>query len=89
MTRPSAGKEGTHGCFMVEVRKGTAFETRVLARRFVSVEEARDFYTRTVTAHQQKANRERTAFRISCYETASAKSPLLKELLTLRTVTPL
>lgn len=72
MTRPSVGKGGTHGKFLVEVQHADG--TRAIARRFLTEVEGQDFYDRTVNAHQQKANREQVAFTVSFIETASPKS---------------
>ena len=72
MSRPSVGKAGTDGRFVVEVVNHTG--TRSFARRFVTQAEAEDFHTRTVSAHQQKANRERCWYVVALYETATPKS---------------
>ena len=75
--KPSVGKAGTHGCFVVEV---THAGKRSLARRFHTREEADDYHARSVAAHQSMADRERTSYVISMYETATPKSAaVLKE----------
>lgn len=71
--KPSVGKAGTHGCFVVEVIK-MPLRTRSLARRFMTYEEADDYHTRSVAAHQSMADRERTTYVIAMYETATPKS---------------
>ena len=67
-------KAGTHGRFMVEVSDGEHGIHRLLARRFVTIEEAEDFHTRAVAAHQAKADREHRWYTVALYETATPKS---------------
>lgn len=69
--RPSAGKAGTDGCFVVEV---THAGKRSLARRFHTLSEAEDYHTRSVSAHQSQADRERRTYVVALYETATPKS---------------
>lgn len=70
--KPSAGRAGTNGCFVVEVINHTG--TRALARRFKTLAEAEEFHTRSVGAHQAKADRERHWYIVALYETATPKS---------------
>lgn len=71
--RPSVGKGGAHGCFVVEVLKGKE-QARVLARRFVTKEEARDFFDRTVQAYRAKALREGVQYEVHPYQTETPRS---------------
>lgn len=73
MTRPSVGKAGTDGKFVVEVVQADT-GTRSFARRFVTQAEAEDFYARTVTVQQVKADREWKSVVVAVYETATPKS---------------
>lgn len=69
--KPPVGRAGTHGCFVVEI---THAGKRSLARRFMTREEADDYHTRSVAAHQSMADRERRIYVIALYETATPKS---------------
>jgi hypothetical protein len=88
MTRPSVGKAGTNGCFVVEITKALT-STRSKARRWLTREEAQDFYDRSCSAHQQKANRERVSYTISFYRTETPKTKESCELISAHEVKPL
>lgn len=88
MTRPSVGKQGAHGKFEVEITFA-ASGTRSIARRFKTEEEAKDFYSRAVNAHQQKANRERKAYTLKVYETKTERSPEVEREIDSTTVHPI
>lgn len=89
--RPSAGKEGVHGKFMVEVRKikNIATSTRVMARRFVEEGDAVDFFHRTSAVHQQKANRERVQYAIAVVETKTERSPEVERTIAVEQICPI
>lgn len=86
--RPSVGKVGTHGKFMVEVIRLPS-GTRSFARRFLTEEEAKDFYDRTVHAHQQKANRERHAYVVAVFETKGERRTELEREIATTHITPI
>lgn len=79
--RPSAGKKGVDGKYVVRVLSGPRGETRVLARRFLTEAEAREFFTRTVVVHQQKANREHRLYAVTLYTTRTPRSTETHEVL--------
>lgn len=64
---------GTRGVFVVEVLFA-ATGARSIARRFKTEEEGRDFYTRSVNAYVQKANRERVRYVVAFYRTRGPRS---------------
>lgn len=70
--KPSVGKKGVDGKYLVEVFNSAG--TRSLGRRFKTEREGKDFFDRTVSAHQQKANREQVSFVVTFYETVSPRS---------------
>lgn len=71
--RPSVGRAGTNGCFLVEIRVHPD-GPRSLARRFITEEEALKFYNQAVNAYEQKARRERVAYVALLFETKNPKS---------------
>ena len=86
--RPSSGKKGVDGKYVVRVLSGPLSETRVLARRFVTEAEAREFFTRTVVVHQQKANREHRHYAVALYSTRTPRSTEPVEVLADVSVSP-
>lgn len=70
--RPSVGKKGVDGKYMVEVINHSG--TRTLARRFKTEDEGKDFFDRAVAAHQQKVNREQRRYVVAFFETKSVRS---------------
>lgn len=80
------GKKGTDGKFMVEVVNSTG--TRSMARRFKSEKEGKDFFDRTVTAHQQKANREQCWYVVAFFETKTVRNPEIGREIASATVLP-
>lgn len=68
-------KDGSasRGAFVVEVVFATT-GVRSIARRFKTEGEGRDFYTRSASAYEQKANRERTRYVIAFYRTRGPRS---------------
>ena len=76
---PPAGK------FMVEVKQAS---TRIMARRFATMEEAKDFFVRTSEVHQQKANREGHAYQVKAVATKDARSSKVVEVLEERELLP-
>lgn len=89
--RPSSGKEGVHGKFMVEVKKIKSWDaaTRVMARRFLTEGEATDFFHRTSSVHQQKANRERVQYAIALVETKTERSPEVERTIAVEQICPI
>lgn len=69
---PPAGKH------VVEVKSGS---TRIMARRFATDAEARDFWTRTLAVHAQKSNRDGKPYDVSYYTTKDARSKGMELLL--------